>query len=175
MVWNLKRFCLPVLMAALTIPACTPALAQKAPPPRPPVQKKFHMPFGRWWDNPHMAQSLALTSEQRKKMDEIFNSYRPKLESLHSNLHKQEAMLGPLIGARDLNKGKILAQFDAVVEAHGNLEREFDRFFLAIRSELTYDQWQKLAEMHREQMERMKHHHWKHGPKGPHGPPPPKM
>ena len=175
MVWNLKRVWLPALLAALMIPACAPAVAQTGHPPRPPIQKKFHMPFGRWWDNPHMARRVGLTSEQQKKMDEIFNGYRPKLERLHANLHKQETILGPLIGADNPNEGKILAQIDMVAQARASLEKEFARMLLGLQRQLTQEQWEKLREMHREQMEHMKHHNWKHGQKGPHGSPPPKM
>lgn len=169
MVWNLKKLWLPVIMAALTMPACAPAMAQAAHPPRPPMQKKFHMPFGRWWDNPHMAQRVGLTGEQQKKMDEILLRYRPKLMELHANLHRQEQKMWPLIGAKNLNEEKVLAQINVVVQAHADLEREFDRYLFAIRRELSYDQWQKLSAIHREHME---HRDWHHGR---HGPPPPQM
>jgi Spy/CpxP family protein refolding chaperone len=165
-------------MAALMITACGPALAQAAPPPRPPMQKAFHMHFGRWWDKPEMAKKLSLTSEQQKKMDAIFASYRPRLESLHGNLHRQEAILGPLIGADNPNEGQILTQIDVVAQARANLEKEFARMLLGLQRQLTHEQWEKLRELHREHMERMKHRDWHGGPQGPHGPkgpPPPQM
>lgn len=172
MVWNLKKLWLPVIMAALTLPACAPAVAQTAHPPRPPMQKEFHMHFGRWWDNPHLAQKLGLTSDQQKKMNEIFQNHRQKLIELHDNLHRQEAILGPLIAADNPNESKILAQIDVVAQARANLEKEFARMLLGIRRQLKPNQWQKLKAMHKQHEEQMEHH-WHSGPKGPKGPPPP--
>lgn len=172
MVWNLKKVWLPAMLAALLIPACAPAVAQTGQPPRPPMQKKFHMPFGRWWDNPHMAQRVGLTSEQQKKMDAILLQYRPKLMELHATLDKEQQAMWPLIGARHLNEGAVLAQINVVVGAHANLEREFDRYLFAIRRQLTYEQWQRLRAIHQEHM---KHRDWHHGPPPPPGGGPPRM
>lgn len=174
MVWNLKKLWLSAAMAALMIPVCAPALAQQAGhPPRPPMQKEFHMHFGRWWDNPHVARKLELSDEQQKKMDQIFQDHRLKLIELHANLHKQESILQPLIGADSPKEGKILAQIDVVAQARANLEKEFARMLLGIRSQLTREQWQKLKVMYREHQKRMEHHWHHHGPEGPKGPPPP--
>ncbi len=167
MVWNLKRLWLPVMVAALMIPACPPAMAQTHHP-RPPMQKEFHMHFGRWWDNPHVAHELGLSSEQQKKMDAIFEKHRPKLMEMHEDLRKQEQILGPLLGADHPNESKILSQIDAVAQARANLEKEFARMLLGFRRQLTLAQWQKLKEMHKKHMERMHHDRWHHN--GPHGP-----
>lgn len=181
MVWNLKRFFLPAVMAALMIPAAAPAMAQMHHP-RPPMQRAFHMHFGRWWDNPHIAKKLGLTHEQQKKMDRIFQSYRPKLMDLHANLHKQEGILGPLIGADNPNESKILAQIDVVAQARANLEKEFARMLLGLQRQLSHEQWEQLRAMYHKHMEQMRHKWHHHGPHGkPHGshwhkgqmPPPP--
>jgi Spy/CpxP family protein refolding chaperone len=173
MVWNLKRIWLPAVMAALMIPACAPAMAQMGHPPRPPMEREFHMHFGRWWDNPHVAEKLGLTADQQKKMNQIFQNHKLKLIDLHANLHKQEAILGPLIGADNPNESQILAQIDVVAQARANLEKEFARMLLGIRRQLTPEQWQKLKVMYHERMERMKHRWHHHGAEGPHGPMPP--
>ncbi|MGC8549410.1 MAG: Spy/CpxP family protein refolding chaperone [Acidobacteriaceae bacterium] len=177
MVWNLKQLWLSGLLAALMIPAFAPATAQSPEPPHPPgppMQQAFHMHFGRWWDNPQMAHQLGLTAEQQKKMDAIFAHYRPSLEHLHANLHRQEKILGPLIGADNPNEDSILAQIDVVAQARANLEKEFARMLLGIRRQLTPEQWQKLKVMHAKHMEQMKHHEWHHhGPDGPMPPPAP--
>lgn len=176
MVWNLKKLWLPVVLAAMMLPACIPATAQTPPhphPPRPPMQQEFHMHFGRWWDNPHVAKELGLSSAQQQRMNAIFQEHRGKLMELHRNLHKQEAILGPLIGADRPNESKILNQIDVVAQARANLEKEFARMLLGLQRQLTPEQWQKLKVMHQEHMERMKHQDWHHGPQSPKGPPPP--
>ncbi len=174
MAWNLRKLFLPALLAAVMLPAFSAVAAQAAPhPPRPRMEKTFHMHFGRWWDNPRMAQKLGLSTEQQHKMDAIFRRYRPSLEQLHANLHHQESVLGPLIGADHPDEDRILAQIDVVAQARANLEKEFARMLLGIRRQLTQEQWEKLKAMHAKHMAQMKQHDWHHGPHGPMPPPPP--
>jgi Spy/CpxP family protein refolding chaperone len=147
-------------------------MAQADHPPRPPMQKQFHMHFGRWWNKPDMVKKLNLSSEQRKKMDQIFDAYGPKLEHLHANLHRQEDILGPMIGADNPNEGQILAQIDVVAQARANLEKEFARMLLGLQRQLTHQQWEQLRELHKEHMEQMQKK-WHHDHHGPPPPPPP--
>ena len=55
----------------------------------PPMERAFHVEhFGRWWDNPQMAQQLNITDQQKKQMDDIFLQHRLKLIDLHASLEK---------------------------------------------------------------------------------------
>lgn len=168
MEWRSKKIWLPAMLAAFMMPALVPAGAQM-PPPRPPMQRAFHMRMERWWDNPHMVQKLGLTPDQQKKMDQIYMDHKLKLIDLHATLEKQETILGPMLGADHPDEGKILSQIDAVAQARANVEKEFARMLLGIRSQLTLQQWQKLKVIYREHMDHM-HDHWHHDMRGPHGP-----
>ncbi len=44
----------------------------------------------RWWKNPATAQSLGLTADQQKKMDDVFQQYRLKLIVLNAALEKEK-------------------------------------------------------------------------------------
>src|ERR1700724_2347642 len=47
---------------------------------RPPMERSLHAgPPGRWWNNPDMVQKLSLTTDQQKRMDDIFQQSRLKL------------------------------------------------------------------------------------------------
>src|SRR5579884_3554384 len=64
----------------------------------PPMEHTFHDEhFGRWWNNPKIAQAINLTDDQKKKMDDIFQQHRLKLVDLHANLEKQEIQMRPMI------------------------------------------------------------------------------
>ncbi len=179
MEWRSKKLWLLALLAAFLMPGLMPANAQMGPPHRPPMQDAFHMRMMRWWDDPHMVQRLGLSAEQQKKMDQIYLDHKLKLIDLHAALEKQETLLGPMLGADQPNEGKILSQIDAIAQARANLEKEFWRMLLGIRSQLTPEQWQKLKVIYREHMDHMHHRDWHHGPRdhhhGPQGqmPPPP--
>jgi Spy/CpxP family protein refolding chaperone len=98
----------------------------------------------RWWKNPATAQSLGLTADQQKKMDDVFQQYRLKLIDLNAALEKEEIMLEPLVAAQPLDEAKITAQIDRVAQARAELEKANGRMLLGIRKPLTPEQWSKL-------------------------------
>ncbi len=120
----------------------------------PPMERAFHVEhFGRWWDNPQMAQQLNITDQQKKQMDDIFLQHRLKLIDLHASLDKQETLLQPMIEADQPDEAKILSQIDAVAQARAELEKANARMLFDIRKTLTPDQWQKLKTMREEHHE----------------------
>ena len=101
-------------------------------------------PPGRWWNNPQMVQKLGLSSDQQKKMDDIFQQSRLKLIDLNATVQKEEVTLEPLMSADTPDEPKILAQIDRVAQARAELEKANARLLLGIRRVLTPDQWKKL-------------------------------
>ena len=141
---------------------------------------------GRWWDNPHVAQQIGLTDEQKTKMDDIFQQHRLQLIDLNATLEKDEVVLHPLLEADQLDETKILSQIDAIAQARADLEKANARMLFGIRKVLTPDQWKKvqaLAREHRSRMMEGGRRDWSgpgengrhrltgpNGPKGPDGP-----
>lgn len=168
MQWKNKKFWLTGIFALLLTPALGVANAQMGGPPpgpRPPMQRAFHMRMERWWDNPRMVKRLDITPEQQQSMDKIYLDHKLKLIDLHAKLEQQELLMGPLLGADHPNEGKILSQIDAVAQARANVEKEFARMLLGIRSQLTLEQWKKLKVIYLDHMHHM-HPDWQHSPQG---------
>ncbi|MCU1320543.1 MAG: hypothetical protein JWM43_192 [Acidobacteriaceae bacterium] len=117
-------------------------------------------PPGMWWKNPRVIQTLTITDDQQKKMDDIFQKSRLQLIDLKANVEKQDVILEPMLDANPPDTNKVLAQIDHVAQARAELEKANARMLLGIRGVLTADQWTKL------QSERGSHR----GPKGPGGP-----
>jgi Spy/CpxP family protein refolding chaperone len=101
-------------------------------------------PRGRWWTNPQTAKEIGLSTEQQKKMDDIFQQNRLALIDLNAAVEKQEVTLEPLVSADQPDEARILAQIDHVAQARADLEKANARMLLGIRRVLTADQWQKL-------------------------------
>lgn len=117
------------------------------PPPRasrPPMERAFHGPPGRWWNNPEMAQKIGLSADQQKKMDDIFQQSRLRLIDLNAALQKEETIMEPLMSADTPDESKVLAQIDRVAQARAELEKANARMLLGIRRVLTPDQWKKF-------------------------------
>ena len=48
------------------------------------------LPGGKWWQLPKVAKELNLTSEEQKKLDELFVSSRRKMIDLKNNVEKEK-------------------------------------------------------------------------------------
>jgi Spy/CpxP family protein refolding chaperone len=180
------RYALHVATCA-TVLLGTLALAQQpdippATPGQPPQRKMgrsdsmrsgFRMgPPGMWWKNPDLVQKLALTPDQQKRMDDIFEQSRLQLIDLKANLEKQEVTLEPMLDANPPDTNKILAQIDKTAQARAELEKGNARMLLGIRNVLTPDQWTKLQSEQRENRRMMHKGPGGSGePAGPGGPP----
>lgn len=120
----------------------------------PPMEHTFHDEhFGRWWNNPKIAQAIGLTDDQKKKMDEIFQQHRLRLVDLHANLEKQQILMHPMIESDNPNETQVLAQIDKIAQARADLEKADAHMLFEIRKVLTTDQWQKLKALHEEHRE----------------------
>ena len=150
----------------LSVPLAAACFAQDAPAPpdgngpqppgrperfrdrRGPGPDGLHVgPPGRWWDNPDFAQKLSLSTDQQKKMDDIFSASRLKLIDASAALEKEEAIMEPLVNADPSDDGKILTQIDRVAQARAELEKTRARMLLDLRRQLSHDQWVKLQDM----------------------------
>jgi Spy/CpxP family protein refolding chaperone len=136
-------------------------------------------PPGMWWKSSDIAQRLSLTTDQQKRMDDIFQQSRLQLIDLKANVEKQEVMLEPMLAANPPDTNKVLAQIDHVASARAELEKANARMLLGIRGVLSADQWTKLQAEHLENRRVMMFRtpggpgmmfQGPDGPKGPGGP-----
>jgi Spy/CpxP family protein refolding chaperone len=133
------------------------------------------LPPGIWWRNPDLIQKLALTPDQQKRMDDIFQQSRIQLVHIKASLEEQQILLEPMLNANPPDSTKAMAQIDRIADTRGELEKANAKMLLGIRELLTPDQWTKLQTEGRENRHRMM---WRnkgsgddHGrPDGPGGP-----
>ena len=119
-------------------------IQQRQPQGRLFPEQAIGGPMGRWWDRPEVAQALGLTSDQKKKMDDVFQQYRLKSIDLNAAVQKEEAIMEPLVSAEQPDETKILGQIDKVAQARAELEKANVKMLLGIRRLLTQEQWNKL-------------------------------
>jgi len=123
---------------------------------RPPMERAFGIDgtHGQFWNNPRIVAQLKLTDDQRKAMDGILQQHKMTLIDLRANLEKAELTMEPLMKADQPNEAAILAQIDKVAQARAELEKGNARFLLAIRGQLTADQWKQVQTMRESRGER---------------------
>ena len=146
----------PVLALAQ---ASTPGPGGPHPAPRPAAEDLHHAggpELGAWWKNSEIVAQLQLSDAQIKQIEDTFLEHRLKLIDLHADVERQEAKLQPLVEADQPDEAKVSAQVELLVAARGRLEKANIMMMLAIRKQLTVEQWKKLQtlQQQREQMRR---------------------
>jgi Spy/CpxP family protein refolding chaperone len=122
-----------------------PPMPPPAEPHRPPMERALHLGVpGKWWHDQGMVQKLGLSSDQQKKMDDIFQQHRLKLIDRNASLQREETIMEPLVEAEQPDETKIVAQIDRVAHARAELEKANARMLLGIRRVLNPEQWKKL-------------------------------
>ncbi|MES2391753.1 MAG: Spy/CpxP family protein refolding chaperone [Acidobacteriota bacterium] len=140
--------------------------------------ERFNGPGGMmmstWWKNPEMAQRLALTPDQTKRIDDLFVQSKVKLIHMHASLEEEEFLLGPLMDANPVDQAKAGAQIDKIADTRAELEKTNAKMLLGIRAVLSAEQWTKLHERHErphgEGARGEGARGGERGPRGPHGP-----
>lgn len=106
---------------------------------------QMHMPPGRWWNDPNIAETVNLTAAQVKKMDDIFGGARDHLIDLDAAVRKIEGGLLPLLSDDPIDSNKVMGQMNRLIQAKADLERATAEMLIDIRRQLTHDQWMKLS------------------------------
>ncbi|HTS68903.1 MAG TPA: periplasmic heavy metal sensor [Terriglobia bacterium] len=158
------------VVGAAPIQTAGPVIAGQAqpgapPPPRVLIQKRIttggpgnamYMPMmgpgfgdglGAWWKNSEIVSKLQLSDDQVRKVSQTFLDHKLKLVDLQADLEKQELRLEPLMDVDQPDTTKVGAQIDLITAARGRLEKENAMMMLAIRSQLTVEQWKKLKSL----------------------------
>jgi protein CpxP len=138
----------------ILLPVARAAADEQGPPPHGPppggqpgsqrVEDPLSDLSGKWWTNPATVRRLALTEEQQKRIDQIFQQSRLRLIDLRAGLEKEEALLDPLLAADHPQDTLVLPQIDRVAAARAELERANARMLFSFRQVLTSEQWKQL-------------------------------
>lgn len=102
---------------------------------------------GRFWDDNNLVHTLRLRPDQQRRMDAIFDANRPTLQSLFTNLQREEAKLSSLSPRKDQDQTKIFAAIDRVAQARADLEKEKQLLNSALRKEMDPQQVQQLEQI----------------------------
>ena len=103
--------------------------------------------LGAWSKNSNIVSKLQLSEDQVKKIEQTYLDHKLKLIDLQRSLEKNELRLQPLLDADHPDQGKVGTQIDLITTVRGKLEKENAMMMLAIRSQLTVEQWKKLKSL----------------------------
>jgi Spy/CpxP family protein refolding chaperone len=96
---------------------------------------------GTWWKNSATIERLGLTSDQQKKLDDVFQQNRVRLIDQTAALEREEVILEQLMAADSLDAAKVRAGIDRAAEARAQLEKTNANMLLDMRMVLNKQQW----------------------------------
>jgi TonB family protein len=100
--------------------------------------------MGKWWKDSEIVSQLRLTEGQVGQIEQRFLSYRPTLSTLNSELKNREEELGALMGTDPIDEAKVRSMTEQIALSRAELEKANSSMMIAIRQELTKEQWNKL-------------------------------
>jgi Spy/CpxP family protein refolding chaperone len=100
-----------------------------------------------WWRDAQFQRELALTAEQRTRIDAIFQDALAKLRQKNQELTQQEDELSRMI-ASNADESVIVTQVDKVEGVRAHLNKMRTLMLLHERQVLTPDQRVKLNKLH---------------------------
>jgi hypothetical protein len=102
------------------------------------------LPSGKWWRKPNVVQSLGLTDDQQKRLDDIFRRSASDLIDLRGAVEKQSIALRGELDQAQLDRAAIQRAAAKLTEARGRLfEREL-MMLVDMRGVLTEPQWNRM-------------------------------
>ena len=107
------------------------------------------LPRGKWWENERVVQRIGLTEAQQKAISDLVYEHAMRMIDLNAGLKKAEFELGDLVDRDDFDAEAIRKSFATFQAAKDRLEYERFEMLLALRAELTAEQWKQLLEIRR--------------------------
>ena len=100
----------------------------------------------KWWQSEQYRRELGLTTEQSRRLEDVFQSAVPTLKALKKALDQAEGEFERLVERGD--DGSVMDQVERVEAARAELNKSHTMMMLRMRKVLTADQWAKFTAMH---------------------------
>lgn len=100
----------------------------------------------KWWQSDLYKRELGLTTEQSRRLEDIFQAAAPELRVQKRALDQAEAEFERLVEKGD--DGAVMEQVGRVETARAELNKSRTMMLLRMRRALTTDQWAKFTALH---------------------------
>ena len=108
------------------------------------------MPPGRWWDNDRLVERIDLTGEQRERIRDLVYRHARRMIDLTAAVKGAELELANVVEPPTFEADAARRAFARLQEARRALEHERFEMLLALRGELSADQWVEVQQLRRE-------------------------
>jgi Spy/CpxP family protein refolding chaperone len=106
----------------------------------------------KWWQSDQYIRELGLTSDQSKRIEEIFQSFVPELKAQKRTLDKAEAEFDALIDSG--SDTAVMEQLNQMETARAELSKTRWLMLLKMKNVLLKDQWVKFNALNHQAAQR---------------------
>jgi len=100
----------------------------------------------KWWQSEQYRRELGLTTEQSKRLEDVFQAAVPTLKAHKKALDQAETEFERLVERGD--DGSVMDQVERVEAARAELNKAHTMMMLRMRRLLTTDQWARFNALH---------------------------
>ena len=100
----------------------------------------------KWWKMPQIADKLALSKEDKGKLDAMYLKHRHQMIDLRSQVAKERLELERLLDSSTLNPEACMDRFKKLQEAHNNLAIERFKVLVQVRELLGVERFLQLKD-----------------------------
>ena len=100
----------------------------------------------KWWQSEQYRRDLGLSTEQSRRLEEIFQAAVPTLKAQKKALDLAEAEFERLMERGD--DGSVMDQVERVETARAELNKTHTLMMLRMKKVLTPDQWARFTALH---------------------------
>ena len=104
------------------------------------------VPPGRWWERPRIAEAVALTSEQKQKLEANALDHARAMIDLKAAVEKAGLDLRAAFDQQPFDAHRPQGSFVALQQARAKLEAERFDMLLRTREVLSAEQWGRLKD-----------------------------
>jgi Spy/CpxP family protein refolding chaperone len=119
----------------------------------PLVAQEMDLPPGKWWEEPRLIERLGLSAEQRATIRALVYDHARRMVDLKADVDRAGLDLAEVVKRDELDADAVRAAYAAFQRARAKLESERFEMLLAVRQELTTEQWRTMQEIKRRAQE----------------------
>jgi Spy/CpxP family protein refolding chaperone len=135
------------MKGTLTIIAALAAVAQLS-------AQQLDVPPGRWWAEPQVVELLELSDEQQETIRDLVYTHARRMIDLKADVERAALDLSEAVKRDDFDPAAVRAAHATFQSARAKLENERFEMLLAVRGQLSAQQWASIQEMQRQQGKR---------------------
>jgi len=110
----------------------------------------------KWWRNDRFAARLALTADQKQKLDELFSGHRLEFIELRTDVDKSGVRLEQAMESKNFSEERARKRLADAQRAKDRLDKARMEYLLEVRGVLSREQFMKLKKVTEERRQRRK-------------------